>query len=60
MKKEIKVLKNKQIISIVLVIILILNLALFAFSIYGLIMFWGVIITVFLITFLFFKKRIGQ
>jgi len=56
-KKEIKVLKNKQIIAIILVIILILNLALFAFSIYSLTMFWGVIITVFLISFLFFKKK---
>ncbi|MBU4284360.1 MAG: hypothetical protein KJ968_04575 [Nanoarchaeota archaeon] len=57
MNEKIKPLKKKQIIAIVLVIILILNLALFAFLIYGLMIFWLIIGVVFLVNFLFFKKK---
>lgn len=52
-----KIKKKKQIIAIVLVIILILNLALFAFLRYGLMIFWLIIGIVFLVNFLFFKKK---
>jgi len=57
MNEKIKLLKKKQIIAIALVIILILNLALFAFLRYSLIIFWLIIGVVFLVNFLFFKKK---
>ena len=48
---------NKKNIAIILIAILILNILLFAFSVYGPTIFWLVIIIVFLIKFLFFKKK---
>ena len=59
MNKKIKPLKKKQIIALVLVIILILNLVLFASLRYNLIIFWLIIGVVFLVNFLFFKKKIS-
>lgn len=44
-------------IAITLIIILILNLVLFAFLRYNLVIFWGIIAVIFLIQFLLFKKR---
>jgi len=60
MNKKIKPLKKKQIIALVLVMVLILNLVLFAFLRYSLIIFWLIIGTVFLVNFLFFKKKMNQ
>jgi len=59
MNKKIKPLKKKQIIALVLAIILILNLVLFASLRYNLIIFWLIIGVVFLVNFLFFKKKIS-
>ncbi|OIO63016.1 hypothetical protein COY26_03540 [Candidatus Woesearchaeota archaeon CG_4_10_14_0_2_um_filter_33_10] len=60
MNEKIKPLKKKQIIALVLVMVLILNLVLFAFLRYSLIIFWLIIGTVFLVNFLFFKKKMNQ
>jgi len=57
MNKKIKPLKKKQVIAIALVIILILNLVLFASLRYNLIIFWLVIGLVFLVNFLFVKNH---
>ena len=57
MNEKIKPLKKKQIIALVLVMVLILNLVLFAFLRYSLIIFWLIIGVVFLVNFLFFKKK---
>jgi len=59
MNEKIKLLKKKQIIAIVLAMILILNLVLFASLRYNLIIFWLIIGVVFLVNFLFFKKKIS-
>ena len=55
MNEEIK--KKKQIIALALVMVLILNLILFASLRYNPIIFWLVIGIVFLVNFLFFKKK---
>jgi len=57
MNKKIKPLKKKQIIALVLVIILILNLVLFASLRYNPIIFWLIIGIIFLVNFLIFKKK---
>ena len=57
MNKKIKPLKKKQIIALVLVIILILNLVLFASLRYNPIIFWLVIGIIFLVNFLFFRQK---
>jgi len=57
MTEKIKLLKKRQIIALVLVMILILNIILFALSIYSPTIFWLIIIVVFLIKFLLFKKK---
>jgi len=59
MNEKIKPLKKKQIIALALVMILILNLVLFASLRYNLIIFWLIIGVVFLVNFLFFKKKIS-
>jgi len=57
MNEKIKPLKKKQIIALALVMILILNLVLFASLRYNLIIFWLIIGIVFLVNLLFFKKK---
>ena len=57
MNEKIKLLKKKQIIALALVMVLILNLILFASLRYNPIIFWLVIGIVFLVNFLFFKKK---
>ncbi len=57
MDKSINVLKARKVIAIFLAAVLILNIGFFAFSLYNLTIFWIVIIVVFLITLLFFKKN---
>jgi len=57
MNEKIKPLKKRQIIALVLVMILILNLVLFASLRYNPIIFWLIIGIVFLVNFLFFKKK---
>ena len=52
-----KIKKKKQIIALTLIIILILNLVLFASIRYHPIIFWSIIGIVFLVNFLFFKKK---
>ena len=54
---NIMLLKKKQIIAIALVMVLILNLVLFASLRYNPIIFWSIIGIVFLANFLFFKKK---
>lgn len=49
--------KKKQIIALALVMALILNLVLFASLRYNPIIFWLIIGIVFLVNFLFFKKK---
>ena len=57
MNEKIKPLKKKQIIALALVMILILNLVLFASLRYNLIIFWLIIGVVFLVNFLFFRQK---
>jgi len=54
---NIRLSKKKQIIALALVMVLILNFVLFASLRYNLIIFWLIIGIVFLINFLFFKKK---
>jgi len=54
---NIRLLKKKQIIALALVMVLILNFVLFASLRYSLIIFWLIIGIVFLVNFLFFKKK---
>jgi len=56
---NVRLLKKKQIIALALVMILILNLVLFASLRYNLMIFWLIIGIVFLVNFLFFKKKIS-
>jgi hypothetical protein len=48
---------NKKNTAVILIAILILNIVLFAFSVYNATIFWIVIIIVFLIKVVFFKKE---
>ncbi len=57
MNEKIKPLKKKQIAAIALIIVLALNLVLFAFLRYSLTIFWLIIGAVFLVNFLFFRKK---
>ena len=57
MNEKIKLLKKKQIIALALIMVLILNLVLFASLRYNPIIFWLIIGIVFLVNFLFFKKK---
>ena len=57
MNEKIKLLKKKQTIALVLVIILILNIVLFASLRYNPIIFWLIIGIVFLVNFLFVKNH---
>ncbi|MDD5086158.1 MAG: hypothetical protein PHV16_00210 [Candidatus Nanoarchaeia archaeon] len=56
MNKNINALKARKVIAIFLAAVLILNIGFFAFSLYNITTFWIVILVVFLITLLFFKK----
>ncbi len=56
---NIRLLKKKQIIALALVMVLILNIVLFASSKYNLTIFWSIMGIVFLVRFLFFKKKIN-
>ena len=54
---NIKLLKKKQVIALALVVVLILNVVLFASLRYNPIIFWLIIGIVFLVNFLFLKQK---